>query len=155
MRSAIVEHSIDARALLGEVARSANGATVLFLGTVRDVNDGAPVTALDYRAYTPMAMRELQEIVTEAAVRWGTDDIVVEHRVGMLSLGDVSVGIAVAHPHRAEAYEASRYVIEELKKRLPVWKREHYVDGTADWVANAEQQPGTPEPVSATVPEQR
>ena len=64
-------------------------------------------------------------------------DIVAEHRTGALQLGEVSVAIAVAHPHRGAAYEASRYVIEELKKRLPVWKREHYVDGRAEWVANA------------------
>jgi molybdopterin synthase catalytic subunit len=137
MRSAVVERPLDVKALLDEVARPANGATVLFLGTVRDVNDGATVTALDYKAYLPMAERELADIVREAAGRWHTDDIVVEHRLGQLALGDISVAIAVAHAHRGEAYEASRYVIEELKKRLPVWKREHYADGRAEWVANA------------------
>ncbi len=134
MRSAIVERPIDPAALLAEVARSGNGATVLFLGTVRDVNDGASVTALDYTAYAPMAQRELGDIVAEAARRWGTEDITVEHRIGELGLGDASVAIAVAHPHRGEAYDASRYIIEELKRRLPIWKREHYADGRADWV---------------------
>lgn len=139
MRSAVVERPIDVSALLEEVARPANGATVLFLGTVRDVNEGAAVTALDYKAYTPMAERELADIVREAAEHWDTEDIVVEHRLGQLALGDISVAIAVAHAHRGEAYEASRYVIEELKKRLPVWKREHYADGRSEWVANATQ----------------
>lgn len=134
MRSAIVERPIDVAALLQEVSRTGNGATVLFVGTVRDVNAGASVTALDYTAYGPMAERELAEIVAEAARRWETPDLVVEHRVGALELGDASVAIAVAHAHRGPAYEASRYVIEELKKRLPVWKREHYADGRADWV---------------------
>ncbi len=139
MRTAIVTRAIDTSALLDEVAGTRHGATVLFLGTVREVNDGTAVTALDYEAYGPMAERELADIVSEAAERWSTRDIVVEHRTGALALGDVSVAIAVAHPHRGEAYEASRYVIEELKKRLPIWKREHYMDGRADWVANAPQ----------------
>jgi molybdopterin synthase catalytic subunit len=134
MRTAIVEHRIDACALLDEVAQRRNGASILFIGTVRDVNDGAPVTALDYSAYTEMAETELAAIVLEASERWSTPDIVVEHRIGNLALGDASVAIAVAHPHRGEAYEASRYIIEELKRRLPVWKREHYVDGRSEWV---------------------
>lgn len=134
MRTAIVEHPIDVCALLGEVAEHRNGATILFVGTVRDLNDGSPVTALDYSAYTDMAETELAAIVLEASERWSTPDIVVEHRIGNLALGEASVAIAVAHPHRAEAYEASRYIIEELKRRLPVWKREHYVDGRSEWV---------------------
>ena len=138
MRTAIVERAIDPPALLGEVTRPVNGATVLFLGTVRDLNLGTKVTALDYKAYGPMAERELADIASEAGDRWNTRDVVVEHRIGALALGDVSVAIAVAHPHRDEAYAASRYIIEELKKRLPVWKREHYVDGHAEWVANQE-----------------
>jgi|SRR5687768_750451 molybdopterin synthase catalytic subunit len=134
MRTAIVEHRIDACALLDEVAQDRNGASILFVGTVRDINDGSPVTALDYSAYTDMAETELAAIVLEASERWSTPDIVVEHRIGSLGLGDASVAIAVAHPHRGEAYEASRYIIEELKRRLPVWKREHYVDGRSEWV---------------------
>ena len=134
MRTAIVSHVIDTCALLDEVAQHRNGATVLFVGTVREVNDGAPVSGLDYSAYSAMAERELADIVIEAAERWQTQDIVVEHRIGGLELGEASVAIAVAHAHRGEAYDASRYVIEELKKRLPIWKREHYVDGRSEWV---------------------
>ena len=81
-----------------------------------------------------MAARELEAIVSEAASRFGTRDIVVEHRIGELGLGDASVVIAVAHAHRAPAYDASRFVIEELKRRVPIWKREQYVDGTREWV---------------------
>lgn len=137
MRTAIVARAIDSCALLAEVAGRGNGATVLFVGTVRDVNDGAKVTALDYSAYSGMAERELAAIAAEAAERWQTIDIVVEHRIGSLRLGETSVAIAVAHAHRSESYEASRYIIEELKRRLPIWKREHYVAGPAEWVANA------------------
>jgi molybdopterin synthase catalytic subunit len=138
MRTAIVERPLDACALLAEVANTRNGATIVFVGTVRDQNDGAPVTGLDYSSYAQMAERELAAIVEEASDRWHTGDIVVEHRVGTLDLGDASVVIAVAQPHRGEAYEASRYIIEELKKRLPIWKKEHYVDGRSEWVANSE-----------------
>ena len=142
MRTAIVERPIDGSALLAEVGHERNGATILFVGTVRDMNDGARVSGLEYRAYAGMAERELADIVAEASRRWQTEDIAVEHRIGSLGLGEASVAIAVAHPHRGEAYDASRYIIEELKKRLPVWKREHYVDGRAEWVANAEVENG-------------
>jgi molybdopterin synthase catalytic subunit len=134
MRAALVDRPIDLAALLAEVAGVGNGAAVLFVGTVRDVNDGRPVTGIDYSAYTGMAAKELDAIVREAVERFGTGDVVVEHRLGTLGLGEASVAIAVAHPRRAPAYEASRYVIEELKRRVPVWKREHYADGTRDWV---------------------
>jgi molybdopterin synthase catalytic subunit len=134
MRSALVRRPIDSGALLTEVRRSRNGASVLFVGTVREVNDGRPVTGMEYTAYEAMAQRELERIVDEAADRFATDDIVVEHRLGSLDVGDVSVAIVVAHPHRAGAFEAARYVIEELKRRVPVWKLEHYADGAREWI---------------------
>ena len=137
MRSAIVDHPIDACSLIEEVASTRNGATILFVGTVREENEGSPVSGLDYSAYQDMAERELRDIVAEAAAKFETKDVVVEHRIGSLELGEASVGIAVAHPHRGAAYDASRYIIEELKKRLPIWKREHYTSGKAEWVANA------------------
>lgn len=139
MRTAIVDRPIDVAALLSEVANVRHGATVLFVGTVRETNEGSAVSGLDYSSYAGMAEQELAAIALEAAERWDPSDIVVEHRIGTLELGDASVAIAVAHPHRGEAYEASRYVIEELKKRLPIWKREHYLDGRSEWV-NAEGQ---------------
>jgi molybdopterin synthase catalytic subunit len=134
MRSAIVTHELNPSALLTELAAARNGAVLLFLGTVREVHDGRAVTGIEYRAYERMAERELAAIVREAAERMGSEDIVVEHRVGRLGLTDASVAIAVAHPHRAPAFEAARYVIEELKRRVPIWKREEYVDGTREWV---------------------
>ena len=135
MRSAIVERPIDTAALIGEVASVTNGATLLFVGTVRETNDGRDVSGMDYTAYRGMAERELTDIVREASSRFETSDVVVEHRLGTLGLGEASVAIAVAHPHRGKAYDASRYIIEELKKRVPIWKLEHYVDGTREWVA--------------------
>jgi molybdopterin synthase catalytic subunit len=146
MRCAIVERPLDPAGLLSEVLDSANGAAVVFVGTVRDMNDGRAVTGIEYSAYRDMAERELSDVLREASERYGTPDVVVEHRIGRLDLGEASVVIAVAHPHRANAYEASRYVIEQLKQRVPIWKREHYADGTREWV---EAKVGVPLP-SAT-----
>ena len=121
MRSAIVDLPIDTAALAAEVSRATNGATLLFIGTVRDVNDGRSVTGIEYSAYRSMAEREMADIVREAREKFATTDIVVEHRLGELAIGDASVAIAVAHPRRGAAYDASRYVIEQLKKRVPIW----------------------------------
>jgi molybdopterin synthase catalytic subunit len=134
MRAALVRRPIDVPGVLSEVQRASNGASVLFVGTVRDVNDGRAVSGMEYTAYEAMAERELAAIADEAAGRFATSDIVVEHRIGTLDVGEASVAIAVAHPHRARAFEAARFVIEELKRRVPVWKLEHYVDGTREWV---------------------
>ena len=134
MRAAIVRTHIDTAALVDEVASPASGATILFVGTVRETSEGRAVSGIEYSAYESMATRELEAILAEAATRFRTNDIVVEHRIGELALGEASVAIAVAHAHRAEAYDASRYVIEQLKQRVPIWKREAYVDGTREWV---------------------
>ena len=134
MDARLVREPIDATALLARVARPSNGAVLLFLGVVRDVNDGRAVSGIEYSAYESMAARELADIAREAAQRFGVTDIAVEHRLGELALQEASVGIAVAHPHRAEAYEASRWILEEVKRRVPIWKREHYVDGMREWV---------------------
>jgi molybdopterin synthase catalytic subunit len=134
MRAALVRRPIDPAALLDEVQRSQNGASVLFVGTVRDVNDGRAVTGMEYTAYEAMAQRELERITQEASQRFGTQDVVLEHRIGTLGVGEASVAIVAAHPHRARAFDATRFVIEELKKRVPIWKLEHYVDGAREWV---------------------
>jgi molybdopterin synthase catalytic subunit len=134
LQARLVEHPIDATALVTAVVGPANGAILLFLGVVRDVNDGRGVTGIEYSAYAAMAARELTAIASEAAARFAVTDLAIEHRLGELAIGEASVGIAVAHGHRAEVYEVSRWVIEELKRRVPIWKREHYVDGSRAWV---------------------
>jgi molybdopterin synthase catalytic subunit len=134
MRAAIVSRPIDAARLLEEVGATSNGATVLFTGTVRDVNDGRAVVGIDYQAYADMAREELTRIVAEACDRFDTQHVVAEHRVGTLALGEISVAVAAAHPRRAGAFDAARYVIEQIKTRVPIWKLEHYVDGTREWV---------------------
>jgi len=153
MRCALVDRPIDIVAIVSEVARTSNGATLLFIGTVRDVNNGRAITGMDYTAYASMAIRELTEILGEAAQQFETEDIVVEHRLGTLGLGDASVAIAVAHAHRGPAYDASRYVIEQLKQRVPIWKLEHYVDGSREWVGTPvkTRETGRLTPETATV----
>jgi molybdopterin synthase catalytic subunit len=130
----LVRAPIDPSAIIRDVSNPANGAVLLFLGAVRQVNDGRDVTGIDYAAYEAMAQRELESIVVEAAERYGTADVAVQHRLGELAIEEVSVAIAVGHAHRDEAYAVSRFVIEELKRRVPIWKREHYADGTREWV---------------------
>ncbi|MDP9204201.1 MAG: molybdenum cofactor biosynthesis protein MoaE [Gemmatimonadota bacterium] len=135
MRSvALVARPIDPGVLIAQIASVGYGAISLFAGSVRDTNDGRAVTAIDYSAYSAMAESELEQIVTEAEVRFGVSSVIVEHRTGLLSLGEISVAIVAAHPHRGPALDCTRYVIEEIKKRVPIWKMEHYGDGTREWV---------------------
>ena len=129
----LTRERIDGSALSLRVSTAAHGAVLLFLGVVRNVNDGRAVTGIEYSAYEGMATAELQSIASEAVGRFG-GAVVIEHRLGMLALEDASVGIAVSHAHRDEAYALSRWCIEELKRRVPIWKREHYTDGTREWV---------------------
>ncbi len=131
---AVVREPIRPADVLAQVGADQDGASLLFVGVVRDHNDGRPVAGVHYDAYEEMAARVLEEIVREAEERFGTDRIAVLHRIGDLTIGDVSVAIAVSTPHRAESYEASRFIIEEIKQRLPVWKKEHYTDGAVEWV---------------------
>jgi len=133
-RAAIVTREIAPAALITEVQSTELGAISLFLGTVRDTNDGRSVAGIDYSAYTAMAESELDAILAEAQDRFGVTALVVEHRIGVLALGAASVAIVAAHPHRAPALDCTRFVIDEIKKRVPIWKLEHYVDGTREWV---------------------
>jgi molybdopterin synthase catalytic subunit len=131
---AIVTEPIDTSAVLRDVESPAHGASILFVGTVRETNDGRQVSGMEYTAYTAMAEREMRSIVDEAANKFPGSFTLIVHRVGELAIGDASVAIATSHPHRSEAYAANRYAIEQLKTRVPIWKREHYIDGTREWV---------------------
>ena len=139
---AIVRDPIDPAHVLTLVGADQDGASLLFLGVVRDHNDGRSVGGVRYDAYEEMAGQVLEEIVDEAAGTAGTDRIAALHRVGELAVGEISVAIAVSSPHRAESYDASRYIIEEIKKRLPVWKKERYSDGAEEWIGG--QTPAAP-----------
>lgn len=133
-RVAVVTRVIDPAVIIAEVQSNAVGAVSLFLGTVRETNDGRSVSAIEYSAYTSMAQSELTAILDEAEERFGVRSIVVEHRIGSLALGDVSVAIVAGDAHREPAMDCTRFVIDEIKKRVPIWKHEHYADGTSEWV---------------------
>ena len=135
LKVGITSDPIDVSQLLGDLPSSADGAVVLFLGVVRDHHEGRAVRGLVYEAYREMAEKELQGIAEEARGRFGPQRIVALHRVGALEVGEVSTAIGVAAPHREDAYGASRYIIEEIKRRLPIWKLERYRDGGEGWVA--------------------
>ena len=133
-RVAIVTEPIDAAAVLAEVQRPGHGASILFVGTVREVNDGRPVDGMEYTSYSAMAEKEMTAIAREAHEQFSGSFVVIVHRIGELAIGEASVAVATAHAHRDAAYGASRYCIEQLKKRVPIWKREHYTDGTREWI---------------------
>jgi molybdopterin synthase catalytic subunit len=123
-------------ALLAAVQSPERGATALFLGTVRRGPEDGPVVRIEYTAYDAMLEREFAAIVTEAETRWPGARVVGIHRLGDVPLGEASIAVAAAAPHRAAALDACRYVIEQAKQRLPVWKREILADGSAAWRDN-------------------
>lgn len=131
---AIVTSVIDVPALTARVEHPGVGAVSVFLGAVRNHHAGRAVTGIDYEAYQPMAERELQAIACETCEATPGLRLAIEHRVGTLVVGDVSVAIAAGHARRTAAIAACAQVIEVLKQRVPIWKREHYTDGERSWV---------------------
>jgi molybdopterin synthase catalytic subunit len=129
----LTEEPIDLSRLLASVHSPARGGVACFLGTVRDHDEGRGVLRLDYSAYGPMAEAECARIVAEAESRWDVA-VALRHRIGELQIGDAAVAIAAASTHRDEAFVACRYVIEEVKRRVPIWKKEYYADGNVAWV---------------------
>lgn len=129
----LTEQPLDPAVLLAEVAAPERGGVATFLGLVRNHHEGRPVERLEYSAYLPMAESECEAIVAEAASRWPVR-VALRHRIGTLVVGDAAVAVAAASAHRDAAFEACRYVIEEVKRRVPIWKKEYFADGTVDWV---------------------
>ncbi len=124
---------IDLAPLVFAVQAPERGGVACFLGLVRDHHQGRGVLRLDYTAYEPMAEAECARIAAEAEARWQVA-VALKHRVGSLTIGDTAVAVAAASAHRDEAFAACRYVIEQVKRRVPIWKREFYADGTMAWV---------------------
>ena len=141
---------IDPAALIARVDSPAHGGAAFFLGRVRDHHGGRAVGRLEYSAYGPMAEAECARIVSEAESRWPVR-ITLEHRIGTLEIGDIAVAVGAGGAHRDEAFEACRYVIEEVKRRVPIWKKEFYADGGVEWVGagGAAGQRGSGPAVSA------
>jgi len=130
----VSDTAIDVVAMMQFVADPASGATVLFSGTVRDHSPGREgVSRLDYEAYGAVVEDKIREIVVEAMERWSILRVAAVHRTGTLEIGEAAVMVAVSSPHRVDAFPAARYVIDELKGRAPIWKKEHWPGG-AEWV---------------------
>lgn len=153
---AVSHDPIDAAALLAAVSDATAGASVLFLGTTRNRNVGRTVTRLEYEAHERMAVKEMRRLAAAARRRWPVTRVAMVHRLGVVPVGEASVGIAVSGGHRGEAFEACRWLIDRLKEIVPIWKKEHFRGG-AVWIG---AQQGGPEPVArrrrtAPVPEVR
>jgi len=114
----------------------ANGAVVVMSGMVREQTDGKPVVSLEYQAYEPMALQVFYQIAVDIRHTWtDVSRIVIHHRVGRLQIGEISILVAIGSPHRAEAFDACRYAIDTLKHNAPIWKKEHWEDGSSTWVS--------------------
>lgn len=139
----ITEASLNIEDLIVETEDHASGALILFSGVVRNHNDGQEVDGMTYEADGPLAEKVLAEIESEALTKFSVHHCRIQHRVGALELGETSVIIVVRSPHRDEAYKASRYAIEELKRRAPIWKQEHYVGGESRYLEGTPLQKGS------------
>jgi molybdopterin synthase catalytic subunit len=135
------EAPLDAAAIVGTVEAAGSGAIVTFIGVVRDHNAGRKVRFLDYEAFAPLAVKSFERIDAEASERWPSVRLAIHHRTGRLVVGDVSVVIAAASAHRADAFAVSRYAIERIKQISPIWKHEHF-DGGEVWIEGATADPG-------------
>jgi molybdopterin synthase catalytic subunit len=132
--AALTTAPLDVVALQRRVEHAGAGATSVFVGNVRETHEGREVLRIDYEAYEAMAAEVLRAVADEVAGRYAGTRIAVEHRLGTLGVGEASVVIAVSHAHRGSAIEACTAMIETLKQRVPIWKREHFADGTTSWV---------------------
>lgn len=130
----LTEQPIDSQQLLKAVQTTEAGAVVLFLGTVREFTNHRQTIALDYEGFAPMAIAEMERIEAEAREKWPLAKIITIHRLGHLTLGEISVGVAVSAPHRDAAFAGGQYIIDELKRRVPIWKKENWSDGSEEWV---------------------
>lgn len=126
--------AFNADALRSELKDHGCGGYVCFEGWVRDHNEGQQVKRLEYEAFAPLALSEGEKIIAEARVRFGVQRALCVHRTGALDLSEIAVWVGVAAPHRDEAFRACRYIIDEIKHRLPIWKKEYYASGDSGWV---------------------
>lgn len=130
----LVRDKINSQQLLDAVATTAAGAIVLFLGTTREWTKGRRTLWLDYDCYPELALRKLEELEAEARRRWPVLDVRIVHRLGRVDLAEASVAVAVSSPHRRDAFEAGQWLIDTLKEVVPIWKQEHWEDGSAEWI---------------------
>lgn len=134
-RILITTDPLDAESVTKLVKSTDNGGVVTFEGTTRDATNGRKVVRLEYEAYPEMAEKTFQQIFDEVLGRWGISNVAVAHRIGRLELGETSLLVAVASPHRAEAFSITMYVVERIKEIVPIWKKEFFEDGSV-WVGS-------------------
>lgn len=142
----LVREAIDAAALTTEAARPDCGAVVVFLGTTRDHHEGRAVTRLAYEAYEPMALAALDALERTAVSRFDIASCRIVHRLGDVPIGAASVAVVIAAAHRGPAFEASRWAMDELKRTVPIWKKEFFATGGEDWVQGTRLEPGPDTP---------
>ncbi|TDL83121.1 molybdenum cofactor biosynthesis protein MoaE [Peribacillus frigoritolerans] len=140
----MTKNPISADEVTDKVARREAGAITAFIGTVREFTKGKRTLHLEYQAYEPMAVKMLEQIGTEIKERWPDAITAITHRIGKLEISDIAVVIAVSSPHRKTAYEANEYAIERIKQIVPIWKKEHWEDGTM-WIGDQLEQTPYPE----------
>ncbi len=138
MRNSITRDTIDIDSLRKRASHPQAGAMLLFCGDIRNHSEGKLVQALEYEAHEQMALKQIDDIVAEASQRWELHFIEVIHRLGRMEVEECSVAIAVATAHRREAYLASRYLIDTIKHTVPIWKKEHFQDGSSEWSKGCE-----------------
>ncbi|HEY5020047.1 MAG TPA: molybdenum cofactor biosynthesis protein MoaE [Steroidobacteraceae bacterium] len=143
-RFSLQELALDPQLLQESLRHPACGGYVAFEGTVRDHNEGRTVRRLEYEAFAPLALREGERILAEACERFGVEQACCAHRVGSLEIGELAVWVGVGARHRGEAFDACRYIIDHIKHRVPIWKKEYYEDGDSGWV-NCERCAAAPE----------
>ncbi len=137
---AVTDAPLDQAAIAALVAGAGDGAVATFVGLVRDSNQGRRVLWLDYEAYAPLAVKSFEQLGAEAAERWPAVKLALHHRTGRLEIGEASIVIAAASPHRADAFAACRYAIERVKQIAPIWKHEHF-EGGDTWIEGATADP--------------
>lgn len=136
----ITNNNIGINSVIASVITPESGGVDVFIGTTRNHSKNRPVTALEYEAYEPMALKMMEMIAREARERWSVHKVAIVHRIGQVEIGEASVVIAVSSSHRAEAFEACRYLIDRLKQVVPIWKREYFADGTVEWSQQTHEQ---------------
>jgi len=137
----LTDGPLDLGRLVRAVGDPRAGAVVTFLGTTRNENDGRRVLRLEYEAFAAMAAREMRALAAEARRRWPLRKVAMAHRVGIVPVGEASVGIAVSAAHRAEAFAACHWLIDRLKETVPIWKKEHFRGGVV-WIGAQQSSPG-------------
>ena len=133
-RYLVTSRAIDLEAFRRGQLDTSCGAYVQFEGWVRDHNEGQAVLRLEYEVYEPLAVKEGEKIIAEAQEKFGISNAAAIHRSGLMELSEAAVVVGVSSPHRNEAFDACRYIIDETKVRLPIWKKEHYASGRTEWV---------------------